>query len=171
MKEVEQMGENSRMFKRVTAFVLTLVMALSLVVASPATTAEAASSYAKKLTLTRSGKTVTALTVTAGSSKSIQAKITAKGTVSKTVTAKTNRTSIATAKVVNKKYVKVTGKKAGKTYLTVTTKAKNAKGKVLSKKILVTVKAKAVKPVEDKLALTAEATAADTITGTLNKVV
>lgn len=143
MKEVEQMGENSRMFKRVTAFVLTLVMALSLVVASPATTAEAAKSYATKLTLTRSGKTVSSLSVTAGSSKSIQAKISAKGTVSKTVTAKTNRTSIATAKVVNKKYVKVTGKKAGKTYLTVTTKAKNAKGKVLSKKILVTVKAKA----------------------------
>ena len=139
------MSENSRMFKRVTAFVLTLVMALSLVVASPATTAEAASSYAKKLTLTRSGKTVTALTVTAGSSKSIQAKVTAKGKVSKTVTAKSSKTSIATVKVVNKKYVKVTGKKAGKSTITVTTKAKNAKGKKLSKKVVVTVKAAAAK--------------------------
>lgn len=61
------------------------------------------------------------------------------GKASKTFKAKSSKKSVAAVKVSGSK-IKVTAKKAGKAIITVTTKAKNAKGKKLSKKLTLTVK-------------------------------
>lgn len=89
-------------------------------------------SVAKKATVTipANKKTVT---------KSYKVTVKVSGKASKAFKAKSSKKSVATVKVSGNK-IKVTAKKAGKATITVTTKAKNKKGKKLSKKLTLTVK-------------------------------
>jgi hypothetical protein len=73
-----------------------------------------------------------------------------KGKASKKFTAKSSKPSVASVKVSGKK-IKVTAKKSGIAKITVKTKAKNKKGKKLSKKLLITVKKKTAPSYEGKI--------------------
>jgi uncharacterized protein YjdB len=121
-------------------------------------TAEAASAkYVTKVTVAKKKLTVQA-------KKSATVKVTIKGSkgVSKAYTVKSNKPAIASVKKTSKG-VKITGKKAGKATIVITTKAKTKKKKQLKAKIAVTVKAAAKKTTQ---ATTQATTAAPTVAPT-----
>lgn len=123
--------------KKGIAYVLSFAMITALTLDMSAGDAQAAKKYVKSLTVSNS------VTVEAGKTKTVTAKIKTVKKASTKIKAKTNNKKIATVKVKGKK-IKITGKKAGKAVITVSTVAKGKKGKVLSKKIKVTVKAATV---------------------------
>ena len=91
-------------------------------------------SVAKKATITIPAEKKTI-------SKTFKVNVKVSGKVSKKFTAKSSKKSVAAVKISGDK-IKVTAKKSGKAIIAVTTKAKNKKGKKLSKKLTVTVKKK-----------------------------
>lgn len=150
------MGSKKTILKRTTAYVLAFVMAFSLLfTGNNAVTASAAA----KVTSIKAAKSK--VTVEVG--KSANVKVTVKGS-NKKFTVKSKKKKIATVKVVGKNAV-ITGKKVGKTTITVTTKGKK-NGKKLSKKIAVTVKAATTSTTEDQTKKNQEA--ANTVANLLN---
>ncbi|MGN1205733.1 MAG: Ig domain-containing protein [Eubacterium sp.] len=123
-------------FKRILASALAVAMIGTLGSGMTATQSQAAKKYVKSLSVKKS------VTVQAGKSVSVTAKVKAVKKASTKVKATIDKKSVATVKVKGKK-ITITGKKAGKAVVTVKTAAKNKKGKVIAKKINVTVKAKA----------------------------
>lgn len=119
--------------KKIMAYVLTLAVISTLVLDFSAVDVQAAKKYVKSLSVSKS------VTVNAGKSKTIKAKVKAVKKASTKIKAKSSKKSIASVKVSGKK-IKITGKKPGKAVITVQTVAKGKKGKVLKKKIKVTVK-------------------------------
>ena len=92
-------------------------------------------SVAKKSTITIPADSKTA-------SKNYKVSVKVVGAASKAFTVKSSKTSVATVKAISGSKIKVTAKKAGTAKITVTTKAKNAKGKKLNAYLTVTVKKK-----------------------------
>ncbi len=120
-------------FKKIMAYVLTLAVISTIVLDFSAVDVQAAKKYVKSLSVSKS------VTVNAGKTKTIKAKVKAVKKASTKIKARSSKKSIASVKVSGKK-IKITGKKPGKAVITVQTAAKGKKGKVLKKKIKVTVK-------------------------------
>ena len=132
----------SKKFKRVIALVAFVAMVVSI---NPIVSDAAAKKYVKSLSVKSS------VSVQVGKSASVNATVKVQGKASKYVKVSTSKKSVATVSVgkPNKKGVsKITikGKKAGSAVITVKTKDKNKKKKVITKKIKVTVKAKSQTP-------------------------
>lgn len=119
--------------RRIMAYVLSFAMVAAFALNMSSTDAQAAKKYVKSLTVSKS------VTVNAGKSKTVKAKVKVAKKASKKIKAKSSNKKIAAVKVKGQK-ITITGKKAGKAVITVKTVAKGKKGKVLSKKIKVTVK-------------------------------
>lgn len=126
-------------FKIIISVVLCVLISCSAFVISAE--AKTTKKYVKSVSV-KSKATITIPANKKTVTKSFSVKVKVKGKVSKKFTAKSSKTSVATVKVSGSK-IKVTAKKAGVAKITVTTKAKNAKGKKLSKKLTVTVKKQA----------------------------
>lgn len=109
--------------------------------------AKTAKKYVKSIAIAKKA-TVTIPADKKTAAKSFKVTVKVSGKASKLFTAKSSKTSVASVKVSGS-YVKVTAKKVGIAKITVTTKAKNSKGKKLSKSLALTVKkAKPVQPAE-----------------------
>lgn len=109
--------------------------------------AKTAKKYVKSIAIAKKA-TVTIPADKKTAAKSFKVTVKVSGKASKLFTAKSSKTSVASVKVSGS-YVKVTAKKVGSAKITVTTKAKNSKGKKLSKSLALTVKkAKPVQPAE-----------------------
>lgn len=109
--------------------------------------AKTAKKYVKSIAIAKKA-TVTIPADKKTAAKSFKVTVKVSGKASKLFTAKSSKTSVASIKVSGS-YVKVTAKKVGIAKITVTTKAKNSKGKKLSKSLALTVKkAKPVQPAE-----------------------
>lgn len=136
------MQETKKSMKKILSLVLAVIMVVG-ILAIPSQS-QAASKKAKQY-VTKITAAKKKVTLTVG--KSATVKVTVKGTkkVSKKYTAASSKKKVATVKVT-KKGVKITAKKAGKTVITIKTKAKNKKKKILTAKINVTVKAKKTTP-------------------------
>jgi uncharacterized protein YjdB len=120
--------ERTKVLKQIMAWVLTLVIALS-IITIPETTAEAATGKVKSISVTNlPAKT---LTIKKGKTFTLKTKVTVSGKASKAVTYKSSKKSVATVDSKGK----IKAKKNGKTTITITSKA-NKKKKV---KITVTV--------------------------------
>lgn len=100
--------------------------------------AKTAKNYVKSISI-KNKDTVTIRSDKKTATKSYKVTVKVSGKASKKFTAKSSNTAVATVKVSGTKAV-VTAKKAGKANITVTTKAKSAKGKKLSKTLKLTVK-------------------------------
>lgn len=100
--------------------------------------AKTAKKYVKSIKVAKKA-TVTIPADKKTAAKKFKVTVKVSGKASKTFKAKSSKKSVAAVKVSGSK-IKVTAKKAGKAIITVTTKAKNAKGKKLSKKLTLTVK-------------------------------
>ena len=100
--------------------------------------AKTAKKYVKSISIAKKA-TVTIPALKGKVTKSFKVTVKVNGKASKKFTAKSSKTEVATVKVSGSN-VKVTAKKAGSTKITVTTKAKSAKGKKLSKTLALTVK-------------------------------
>ena len=101
-----------------------------------------AQAKSKKYVKSISVKSKAEITIPAGKKtavKSFKVAVKVKGNASKKFTAKSAKPSVAAVKV-EKSSIKITAKKAGAAKITVTSKAKNVKGKKLSKTLTVTVK-------------------------------
>ena len=129
-------------FKRVISVFLAALICSTLGVSVQA---KSVKKYVKSLTV-KSKATITIPADKKTVTKSYTVKVKVKGNASKKFTAKSNNTSVASVKVSGSK-IKVTAKKTGVAKITVKTKAKNAKGKKLSKILTVTVK-KTLKPLQ-----------------------
>ena len=124
--------------KRFLAGALAVAMIGSLGSGMTATQSQAAKKYVKSLSVKKS------VTVQAGKSVTVTANVKAVKKASTKVKATIDKKKVASVKVKGKKLT-ITGKKAGKAVVTVKTAAKNKKGKAITKKIKVTVKAGAKK--------------------------
>ena len=100
--------------------------------------AKTAKKYVKSIAIAKKA-TVTIPADKKTAAKSFKVTVKVSGKASKLFTAKSSKTSVATVKVSGSN-VRVTAKKAGTAKITVTTKAKNAKGKKLSGSLSLTVK-------------------------------
>jgi hypothetical protein len=100
--------------------------------------AKTAKKYVKSIAIAKKA-TVTIPAEKKTAEKSFKVTVKVSGKASKLFTAKSSKASVATVKVSGS-YVKVSAKKAGSSKITVTTKAKNAKGKKLSSSLTLTVK-------------------------------
>lgn len=122
--------------KKFSVIMMTAALVLLML---PAVQAQAASSYVTSLTLAK-----TAVTVKAGKSASVAATVKVKGSAAKKVTATSSNKNVATVSVgtpggTGKSTLTIKGVKKGTATITVKTAAKGSTGKVLSKKITVTV--------------------------------
>ena len=152
------MDQSRHVLKRALAMLLVFALVFSYGFNANTITAEAASAkYVTKVTVAKKKLTVQA-------KKSATVKVTIKGSkgVSKAYTVKSNKPAIASVKKTSKG-VKITGKKAGKATIVITTKAKTKKNKQLKAKIAVTVKAA---PKKTTQATTQATTAAPTVAPT-----
>ena len=100
--------------------------------------AKTAKKYVKSISVAKKA-TITIPADKKSVTKSYKVTVKVVGKASKAFTAKSSKKSVATVKVSGSK-IQVTAKKAGKAAITVTTKAKDAKGKKLSQKLTLTVK-------------------------------
>lgn len=129
------------MKKRILAWILTMVMILSVTVTNPVlsmNTQAASEKYVKSLSVKKS------VTVTVGGKVTIKPTVKATKKTSTAVKVKVKNKKIAKVAYSSKtKKITVQGKKIGKTDVTVSTVAKNKKGKVLKKTIKVNVTKKA----------------------------
>lgn len=124
--------------KQIISVILCVVLCCS--VPAISVQAKSAKNYVKSISVKSKAKiTIPADKKTLTKSYKVTVKVT--GKASKKFTAKSSKASVASVKV-NGSNIKITAKKAGTAKITVTTKAKNAKGKKLSAKLSVTVKKK-----------------------------
>lgn len=145
------MSKYSKKMKRVLAIVLAIAMIVPTALYSPV---EAKAAAAKKVI--KSLSVASSATVTAGSSKTVSAKVTALKSVKATdlkVSVTSSNSKVATASITKNPTkkgktgntsIKISGKKSGTAYITVKTLATNKKNKAETKKIKVTVKAVSV---------------------------
>ncbi|MBQ9673091.1 MAG: aminotransferase class V-fold PLP-dependent enzyme [Ruminococcus sp.] len=125
-------------FKRIVSVLLGVVLCCSSFAVSAQ--AKTAKQYVNSISVkSKAAITIPATKKTVTKSYKVTVKVT--GNASKKFTAKSSKPSVATVKVSGS-YIKVTAKKAGTAKITVTTKAKNAKNKKLSKKLTIAVSAK-----------------------------
>ena len=113
-------------------------------------TAVSQAKTAKKYVRSLSVKSKATITIPANKktvTKAYKVTVKVKGKVSKRFTAKSSKSTVAAVKVSGST-IKVTAKRAGTAKIKVTTKAKNRKGKKLSKTLTVTVKKQKVKKPE-----------------------
>lgn len=156
--------------KRALASVLVLAMVLTMSGVPTTTVSAAGAKYAKSIKVSKSS-----VTVNAGAKTTVNATVKVANKASAKVSVKASKKNVVAVKVgkpstkgVSK--ITITGKNAGNVTLTVSTKAKSKKGKVLSKKIKVTVKAKEVTPtpsVAPSVAPTTAPQAAKLVDGTV----
>ena len=138
-----------KMQKRIVSVVLAVALVLSMVLALPmAAEAKKAKSFVKKLTLS-----ATSITVDAGKSTAVEAKVKVKKKASTEVTVISNDESICTVDPAEAgkgaTEITITGMKEGSTTVTVTTVGFNKKGSPFSQDIAVTVNAVQPGPGED----------------------
>lgn len=141
--------------KRIMAYVLSFAMVAAFALNVSVTDSQAAKKYVKSLKVSKS------VTVSAGKSKTVKAKVKVVKKASSKIKATSSNKKIAAVKVKGKK-ITISGKKEGKAVITVKTVAKGKKGKVLSKKIKVTVKGKdkpVVVPTQDPVVVPTQAPA------------
>lgn len=142
--------------KRGLAFMLTVVMVLSMLMTVPQFSIEsdaASKKYVKSLSVKKK------VTVEKGETVKVKPTVKVAKKASKQVTVKCKNNKIAQVSYSKKKNtISIKGVKVGKTTITVTTKAKNKKGKKISKKITVTVKKKSKKESTTEKATTEQTT-------------
>ena len=132
-----------KQFKKFISVFLCAVLCCSVFAVSAQ--AKTVKKYVKSISLAKKA-TITIPANKKSITKKYKVTVKVAGKASKKFTANSNKTSVAAVKVSGS-YIKVTAKKAGKATITVTTKAKNAKNKKLSKKLTLTVKKTKAEPV------------------------